>query len=144
MSLEQDSLDLPDYDVDEPRTFASSEEQHAFLHFESNLRMQARARNDIFLQEAAIFQVIVSPPFASVAGYDIDHMESDDNETTKTDHCCLSRSKRVTYDRGSVMAWIQRDYLMVVVLMLMTKEWKTNRRTMMSTGRKMEVKMKMQ
>jgi hypothetical protein len=25
-SLEQDSLDLQDYDVDEPRTFASSEE----------------------------------------------------------------------------------------------------------------------
>jgi hypothetical protein len=36
----------------------------------------------MFLQENALFQVVVSPPFASVTGYDIDHMESDDNETT--------------------------------------------------------------
>jgi hypothetical protein len=110
-NLEQERLDLQDYNVDEPRTFASSEEQQAFLHFESNLRIQAKARNDMFLQENALFQVIVSPPFASVAGYDIDHMESDDNETTKTDHRCLPRSKRVKYDHGRVMSWIQRDYL---------------------------------
>jgi hypothetical protein len=111
ISLEQDSLDLQYYDVCEPRTFASSEKQQAFLHFESNLRIQAKARIDMFLNEAALFQVVVSRPCASVAGYDIDPMEPDDNETTKTDHRCLPRCKRVKYDRVIVMARIQRDCL---------------------------------
>jgi hypothetical protein len=122
ISLEQDSLDLQTTTLMNLEHLLGARSNKRSCTFESNLRIQAKARNDMFLQEAAIFQVILPPPFASVTGYDIDHMESDDNETTKTDHRCLSRSKRVTYDRGSVMAWIQRDFLMVVVLKLMTKE----------------------
>jgi hypothetical protein len=121
-SLEQDSLDLPDYDVDEPRTFASSEEQQAFLHLKAIYVCKQGQGTTCSFRKQQSFRLLYLHRLLQWLALTSITWSPTTTKLPKLITVVFPETKRVTYDRGSVMAWIQRDFLMVVVLKLMTKE----------------------